>query len=894
MLASLAPLSGCGDKNKGHRTTCADTANFATGSATGHAAPLGASATEARAGVLTAAMIPTRPSNEIEELRVWREGDFVLANDRVAMAIEAARPSDHFDPWGGMPVGLARVQGGAMVEPANFNELMFLLGKNTLHTESVTVMNDGTNGQPAVVRAVGTFASVPILLQIADTTLPSTVAGMRAAVDYSLAAGAEHVDVTMRVANTSETDLQYGTPESLALQFYTMPIFAPDDGFSPRIGIDYPYLAYVADGLTGYAIENLVPDAGPDALIQAQLSLSGANILRHNLSDVEFPTCTQKELPFARIHIGGAGIDGLRQAIARSDGQALRTITGTFTESNGTTPVVGAHVHARVDATHYLTRAVTDASGHYSLTVPDGQAVEILGFRQGFPVTTPVAVPAAQSSANLSLVPGATLAITVRDATTTPFAIPARIQVTPAAGAPAVPPEFGENDPGNGRMYIEFPTNGQVSLPVYASNGGAVDYDIVVSRGYEYDLWDNPVSVNPGGTQTVDVDLHRVVDTTGTLCGDFHVHTNRSPDAPDSVTRKVASAAADGLELPLRSDHEWVNDFDAEVQRVGLTNFVYGISSLELTTWAFGHFGVFPMRENTMEPNGGATAWYDSTSQAEPTLLTPMQIFDAVRAVTDATWGSPTLIVNHPRDSSFGFGYFTNSLYSYDAVTGTWTGTGYDEGFSLIEVFNDSGWTTNYTGNYARPRPADDWFSFLNRGLPMYAVGSSDSHGISGSPVGYPRTCVRVGTDSPSALRSMANGPGLVRDRVLAGAHSVSGGIYVDAVAAGGKRSGETVTGANLAGGENVTVTVQAAQWIDADTLKVYVDGTLQTTIPLPAWTPSYAGPVTRLSQSIPISFPSTTGRHWVVFVAEGDTSLGKIHPGRLPFGVTNPIFFTP
>ncbi len=34
-------------------------------------------------------------------------------------------------------------------------------------------------------------------------------------------------------------------------------------------------------------------------------------------------------------------------------------------------------------------------------------------------------------------------------------------------------------------------------------------------------------------------------------------------------------------------------------------------------------------------------------------------------------------------------------------------------------------------------------------------------------------------------------------------------------------------------------------------------------------------------------------GRTYVVVVATGDRDLEPVHPGRLPFGVTNPIFLT-
>ena len=42
------------------------------------------------------------------------------------------------------------------------------------------------------------------------------------------------------------------------------------------------------------------------------------------------------------------------------------------------------------------------------------------------------------------------------------------------------------------------------------------------------------------------------------------------------------------------------------------------------------------------------------------------------------------------------------------------------------------------------------------------------------------------------------------------------------------------------------------------------------------------------------VSVPTGDMAAWVVFVAAGDTDLTPVHPGRMPFGVTNPIFFEP
>ena len=56
---------------------------FAVGSLTGHASPLTAAAGEVRAGRVTAADLPADPA----DLATWAAGDYVLANDRVALVV---------------------------------------------------------------------------------------------------------------------------------------------------------------------------------------------------------------------------------------------------------------------------------------------------------------------------------------------------------------------------------------------------------------------------------------------------------------------------------------------------------------------------------------------------------------------------------------------------------------------------------------------------------------------------------------------------------------------------------------------------------------------------------------------------------------------------------------
>ena len=203
----------------------------------------------------------------------------------------------------------------------------------------------------------------------------------------------------------------------------------------------------------------------------------------------------------------------------------------------------------------------------------------------------------------------------------------------------------------------------------------------------------------------------------------------------------------------------------------------------------------------------------------------------------------------------------------------------WDTEFQMIEVFNSSGWKSVRNGL------ARDWFAILNSGRPVFAVGSSDSHSISGSPVGYARTCLEVGTDDPRALTDAA-----IRDASMNGHGSVSGGIYVDS-SVGSARQGDTATGVGATA--SVDVRVQAASWVQGDfRLDVVVDGVIVQTIDIVDIDPGDVSfDVVRYQDTIDVNVAA--GGSWVVFAAYSETSatLAPVHPGRQIFGVTNPIF---
>jgi hypothetical protein len=220
--------------------------------------------------------------------------------------------------------------------------------------------------------------------------------------------------------------------------------------------------------------------------------------------------------------------------------------------------------------------------------------------------------------------------------------------------------------------------------------------------------------------------------------------------------------------------------------------------------------------------------------------------------------------VNHPRSAKTG--YFALMKMS-DGIS---RDARYSEDFDGVEVIT--------FGRKEETEPAiEDWFALLRRGKRYTATGTSDSHAISHRPVGWPRTYVCVENDSPPRLELAEFTASLKR-----GCATVSAGPFV-IIRSGQHRMGDLVRAGSL----DVEVEVQAATWIGADRLVLYVNGEPRVEVPL-----SESG-VMRHRAIHPITCKSDC---FVVARVDSQKRLAPVIGVRpdidpLPIALTNPIF---
>ncbi len=479
-------------------------------------------------------------------------------------------------------------------------------------------------------------------------------------------------------------------------------------------------------------------------------------------------------------------------------------------------------------------------------------------------------------------------------------------------------------------------------------------YVVYASRGLEYTIDSQLIAVDSGGTTTVSLSVKRVVDTRGYVSADFHVHSGKSFDSSLPVTDRVASFAAEGVEVMVSTDHDFMTDYAPIVDDLGLAAEINSIIGNELTGGipvpadqtqggvqlfpeGIGHWNAWPLSVIPNNRRNGAPQDEFITPGTAIDRLRGMDslvflgktpdtanIADWLRAIGigEATGDEEVVMFNHPRAGFAGtvvIGMF-NSLANpggnpmvggYDPTlpitefpnVGLFTPSLYNKAvvgpdgtdtnalsFDAIELMN-GGDLGGFTAVH------DDWCSLVKQGFHKTATAVSDSHRLVMENAGFGRSFVASSTDDPAAINEdelTAN----VKDMNLVGTSgpfirfSVEDDNLVD------KQMGETAvsTGSKVV----VKIRVEAAPWIPVEEVRIYRNCDLIETRAIKS--SKVLGKVLRFNQALPIegidddSFITVEasvridGKGNPVMPSLLET-VQTIEPGVVPLGFTNPVF---
>jgi hypothetical protein len=389
------------------------------------------------------------------------------------------------------------------------------------------------------------------------------------------------------------------------------------------------------------------------------------------------------------------------------------------------------------------------------------------------------------------------------------------------------------------------------------------DHTLVAARGYEYEVVRESVTLAAGETVTFEGTLARVVDTTGWVASDLHMHSEASVDTTVAVEDRIVHLAAVGLErLPI-TDHDTISDLDALVVAMGLGEHLRLSPGVEISPLG-RHTNAYPVTPRDDRPVYYGVPWfadYDADGRWVRALT-----FPEIWALARADFAAGITQINHPRA---GQGFF--DFIRYDPAVGldSVAPGAIDANFDTIELINSGDVLVGLE------QILPDWYSLLNQGWRKAGVGVSDSH--SETNPGDARTWLYVGTDDPRAVSDEQ----LVA--ALTGLHAIAAsGPFVEA-GIGGAGIGETVT-LTAADPWEVAVRVQAPSWMPVDWVRVVVDG---ETV---AEEPAAADGVVRFDAAIPL--PARDQDFWVVVLAGApEKTMAPVSPGQRVLSIANPIF---
>jgi hypothetical protein len=607
--------------------------------------------------------------------------------------------------------------------------------------------------------------------------------------------------------------------------------------------------------------------------------------------------------------VGRGDVASVYDSILELRGETTGTFGGRVVDEQSAAAVPHANVIILKNK-QPIDQIETDAGGNFRAQLPPGpyQYVVQTDDRVLAPATSFVVTAGEQTGMLIQVDPPATLAVSVIDELGRHA--PVKVQLLghfPAANKGKDPRTFlysltlGERVRptayDGGDRYLEnawWTTDGRVLAKVRPGT-----YDLIITRGPEYEITQKTIVLEAGKFSDQQLVLQRAYSTPGWVAGDFHIHAQPSTDSGLPIEERVASCAAEGLEVAVATDHNYITDYAPVIAATGLDQWLLGISGMELTTFEMGHFNGYPLRIDPGSTRGGEFQW-----QKKP----PGELFQTLRDLAIDPNNS-IVQVNHPRQQVLGyFAQFfvdpaTAEPYTPTGIMGIFAPYGeefspaaYSYKFDALELL--TGRRVEDIHNYRAPNPlppgpfpdpqpvagqvivgkdgrpvypgtVETWMTMLDRGHKATGMGTSDSHHLLGDEPGYARTLLYVGDgkDTPG---------GTSRDDVIAAIknhHAITTNAPFIDMMIDGHRIGDTIE--NHDATVNVVIEVKAPTWAAVDHIVVYMNSAVVLDQPI-------AAPGTDFKMTVPVH---PTRDSWVVAEVTGSSNM---------FPVLTPTEFPP
>jgi len=677
-------------------------------------------------------------------LAMGRTGDWLLRNSDVRVVVrDSGRLHSFMLLHGGHIIDADLVRDDPSEDRDNFLGMQSLINlEATQATTAVSVLNDGADGNPAIIRTTGPDDLLDVLtphLAIfqAGSTLtvgPDTIDNdlpLALQTDYILRADSNYVQIATTVENLGATDLRIPMGDYLngggALE-----MFAPGLGYGEsllRLGGDgksvapqgLDFIAYqgagVGLGVTyGIVLPRSIATVGINkykdgTFYTGAFIQSGVGVWIHRQNLVGYlngPYLSKPEAPFEvlaggtntlrRWFVVGETVADVTRAREELFGNAVGAIQGVISV-NGV-PVANARVAltkfpgnrcgfaGSSNCINVYSATLTDENGFYRVyVVPDTYDVQVrvdgvpYEASASEPASHPVTVKKKKTVVvDIDFPQSSAIQVNVVDQDGSPLAAKVSIVGFEASPDPRNLDSVAGLIENEGR-YFGVPYEdkdaeiyGIVDV-MFADITGTLpttdlepgNYHVVVSHGGEYDVYDEAVTLVAGATTVVNATVNRVVDTTGFVSIDTHVHMLNSADSAMSRERRILSMLAEGVDFFSNTDHDFVHDLSAEVASMGAAALVKTAPGDEVTTFVYGHFNTWPLVADPASPIGGAFDWgRDGTVPGEG--YPSVGSYDVLPSEIMANFNPATQVIQINHFNSQGLGYFNNLGIDTEAV----------------------------------------------------------------------------------------------------------------------------------------------------------------------------------------------------------------------------------
>ena len=801
-----------------------------------------------------------------------KAGDFKIYNDRAQFIIQAAGESYNYVEYGGSLIDADIVRPAGQIGQDLIDDASTMIGLGRMfNADTVEIINDGSDGSAAIIRATGGVAPLTIMTGTLESPNLFIDRSLDMTTDYIL----EPDSNLLRLESTILwKDVE--TPVQISDFMFTSADVAQPYQDQVGYGSTVPD-TYGWSGILGHRNEIAV------ALLQGEeLGEFTASSILESIFDLgplllgSTPTLTLSEdevFEWSRYVGVAEDMSTLTDEWYRRAGAAVETVAGSVTIDGA--PVHAARVHILDTAGGPITMAQTDSDGHFTADIPAGIAATAIAESRGPGVyfdqepgagrlgpynATPVAAKTLESiSGGATPIPfqpalGISAEASASSDTRLELTASASIEVTIADGGPGmVRVDFAEGDPvpGSGMITLDRPSgrmaymyirDGSASIPVEPGN-----YTVVVARGPTHEFHTEAVTVSSGDTHRIEATLEASVDTNGFWSLDPHSHAAPSGDGSISMEGRLTVHAAHDVDVHFGTDHDHVVDYRPLLEPLGLEDHLVSIISDEVSPTRRGHHNAYPLEHIPEEKNGGAFLWYSSFPDDWDTTV---ELYEQKRAM--ASDADVIIQANHPTGSS---GLFTAASYQYYEGKVD-IGDRWADDFEAFEILNDGNYATVF--NY--------YLDLLNRGLNPTPVGVSDSHSHRGG-VGENRTWVPLDVEATADFTNDH-----VREAIRsAGTISSLGPLVVPTI------DGIWAPGTTHVGSAEVSVEIRTPSWIVVDTLHVWENGSEVQTIAIED------------NLATATLAPETDAVY--VLTVTGETDMSPVYPGQRPWACAQAIF---